>query len=84
MDRLIVYTTSWCSDCHRVKFLLHEYGVHFIEIDIEKNPDAAAFVRERNNGMRCVPTIVFPDDTIMVEPTSAQLAAKLGLELSRF
>lgn len=80
-ERLIVYTTHWCGECHRTKFLLHEYGVHFIELDIDKNLEAECTVKKLNNGLRRVPTIVFPDDSILVEPSSAQLAAKLGLEL---
>jgi thioredoxin reductase (NADPH) len=32
--------------------------------------------------MRIVPTIVFPDGTIMAEPSNAQLAEKLGLQTS--
>jgi mycoredoxin len=76
---LLVYTTSWCGDCHRIKFMLHEYGIRYIEVDIDKNPEAAAEVKQINNGMRRVPTIIFPDDSVLVEPNSQVLLEKLGL-----
>jgi thioredoxin reductase (NADPH) len=32
------------------------------------------------NGKQIIPTIVFPDGSILVEPTNAQLAAKVGIQ----
>jgi thioredoxin reductase (NADPH) len=37
-------------------------------------------VQERNNGNNLIPTIIFPDDTHLAEPTNEQLAEKIGLE----
>ena len=82
-DTIIMYTTSWCSDCHRAKYLLNEYGIEFINIDVEENPEGLAFVKEVNHGNRVVPTIVFPDDSILVEPSNAVLAEKVGIVLER-
>lgn len=79
--QIIMYTTSWCSDCYRAKYLLDEYGVSYINIDVESDTEALAFVKRVNNGQRVVPTIVFPDNTILVEPTNKQLAEKAGFEL---
>jgi len=61
--------------------LLDEYGIPYIEIDVDNNPEALAFVKQVNNGRRVVPTIVFPDKTILVEPSNALLAKKVGIEL---
>lgn len=80
---IVMYTTSWCSDCHRAKYLLDEYGIEYINIDVEQNPEALAFVQGLNNGNRVVPTIVFPDDSILVEPSNAVLAEKVGIVLER-
>lgn len=79
--QIIMYTTSWCSDCYRAKYLLDEYGVSYVNIDVEENPEGLAFVLGVNNGKRIVPTIVFPDKTILVEPSNALLAEKAGIEL---
>jgi len=79
--QIIMYTTNWCSDCYRAKYLLDEYGVSYVNIDVDENPEGLAFVMQVNNGRRIVPTIVFPDKTILVEPSNALLAEKAGIEL---
>ena len=79
--RIIMYTTSWCPDCHRAKYLLDEYGVPYTDIDVEKDDAGLAFVKQVNGGNRIVPTIVFPDNSILVEPSNRQLAEKAGFEL---
>ena len=79
--QIIMYTTSWCSDCYRAKYLLDEYGVPYVNIDVDKDPDGMAFVKQVNNGNQAVPTIVFPDNTILVEPSNRLLAEKAGIEL---
>lgn len=76
-----MYTTSWCSDCHRAKYLLDEYGIPYVNIDVDENAEALAYVKQINEGRRVVPTIIFPDKTILVEPSNAQLAEKAGFEL---
>jgi thioredoxin reductase (NADPH) len=37
-------------------------------------------VLQKNEGKRIIPTIVFEDDTFLVEPSNAELAKKLGLK----
>lgn len=79
--QIVMYTTSWCPDCHRAKYLLDEYGIPYLDIDVETDELALAFVKQVNNGKRIVPTIVFPDKTILVEPSNTVLAKKAGFEL---
>ena len=57
-EKIIVYTTSWCPDCHRAKAWLRDQGIPFEEIDIEQNPAAARVVMDHNGGRRRVPTFV--------------------------
>ena len=78
-DQIIVYSTVWCPDCKRAKRFFGEQRVPYVNIDIEQDPDAMAFVERTNQGKRVIPTIVFPDGSILVEPSHAELAAKLGL-----
>ena len=40
---------------------------------------ALLFVMELNGGRWVVPTIVFPDGTVLVEPSNSALAAKLNV-----
>lgn len=76
---ILVYSTTWCSDCKRAKKFFGEHRLAYVNIDIEEDADAMAYVEKINQGKRIVPTIVFPDGSILVEPSDAQLAEKLGL-----
>jgi len=78
-NKIVIYTTSWCPDCHRTKYFLDEHGIEYINIDVEEDAEGMSFVREVNNGHRVVPTVVFPDGSILVEPPDSAMAAKLGL-----
>jgi thioredoxin reductase (NADPH) len=78
-SEIMVYSTVWCPDCKRAKQFFGEQRVAYNNVDIEQDEKAMTFVEEINNGMRIIPTIIFPDGEILVEPTNAQLAEKLGL-----
>lgn len=78
-SEIMVYSTVWCPDCKRAKQFFGEQRVAYSNVDIEQNKKAMTFVEKINNGMRIIPTIIFPDGEILVEPTNAQLADKLGL-----
>jgi mycoredoxin len=72
-----MYSTTWCGDCRRAKRVFDALGVSFVEINIEEDADAEALVEQINAGMHSVPTILFPDGTVLVEPAYGQLEAKL-------
>ena len=74
-----VYGSSWCSDCKRAKRFLGDQQVEYKWVDVEQNAEGRAFVEKVNDGKDIIPTIVFDDGTIIVEPSNAQLAQKLGL-----
>jgi thioredoxin reductase (NADPH) len=78
-DTIIIYGTPWCRDCKRAKQFLGEQQIQYTFVNIEQDPEAMAYVERINNGLHSVPTIVFPDGTVLVEPSNAELAAKLGL-----
>ena len=78
--KLTVYGANWCGDCRRAKKFLGEQRIHYNWVDIEQQPEAQKIVEDYNNGKRIIPTIVFADGSILVEPSNAQLAAKLGLQ----
>ena len=72
-----VYGTSWCPQCWLAKDVFKRNRVAFEWIDIDSDSQGEAFVVRHNQGMRSVPTIVFPDGSILVEPSRAQLKAKI-------
>jgi thioredoxin reductase (NADPH) len=77
---IMVYGATWCPDCKRAKQFLGEQRIQYNNIDIDEDPQSVAFVEKVNSGKRMIPTIVFPDGEILVEPSNAQLAQKLGLK----
>ncbi len=74
---IVVYGTSWCGDTIRARRVLDGRGVSYVWVDIDLDTAGEALVLEINRGMRSVPTIVFPDGSILVEPTTATLNAEL-------
>lgn len=79
---IIVYGAHWCPDCRRSKQFLGEHQIPYEWVDIEQDAAAETYVIEKNDGKRIIPTIVFADGSFLVEPSNAQLAAKLGLKTS--
>ncbi len=72
------YATTWCHDCARSKHFLDSRGVSYEYINIDEVPDAAEKVLKINNGMRSVPTIVFPNGDVLVEPSDDELGNALN------
>ena len=78
---LTLYGASWCEDCKRAKKFLGEQRVHYEWVDVEQNTTGLALVEMINKGKRIIPTIIFHDDnSVLVEPSNAELASKLGLQ----
>ena len=77
---ITVYGADWCPDCRRSKAFLEEHRVPYQWIDVDQDTEAQEYVRQVNNGRRIIPTILFPDGSILVEPGNAELAQKLELQ----
>ena len=54
---VLIYTTPECPYCKAAKALLKEKGVTFIEVDVERDPEAANVMAARSGGRRTVPQI---------------------------
>jgi mycoredoxin len=77
-DSPIMYTTTWCGYCIRLRRQLDRAGIGVTEVDIERNPAAAAVVQRVNNGDQTVPTLVFADGSALTNPSMREVAAKLS------
>jgi thioredoxin reductase (NADPH) len=77
---ITMYGTLWCSDCKRTKKFFGEQRVQYEFIDVDQDQDGLALVERVNNGKHIIPTLVFADGSTLVEPSNAELAAKLGLQ----
>lgn len=77
-EKIKMYATTWCGDCRMAKRWFDSRSIPYEYINIEENDEAAKFVVRVNKGMQSVPTIVFPDGSILVEPNLRQLAEKFS------
>lgn len=75
---ITVYGTPWCGDCRRALRVLDQHQASYQYVDIEHDDTARHYVEQINKGYQSVPTILFPDGSILVEPSSATLAEKLA------
>ena len=76
-DAIVVYGTAWCGDCRRAKKLLERRGIGYAWVDVEEQKGAKEEMLRLNGGDRRVPTLLFPDGSVLVEPSNAELGAKL-------
>jgi len=77
-NQVCLYGTSWCPDTRRSRHCLQRLGCEYTWYDIDEDKDACAFVERVNSGNRSVPTILFPDGSVLVEPSDAELEKKLS------
>jgi len=77
-SQIVMYSTEYCGDCFRAKAFFEANNIPYLHVGLEGDEEAAEFVMQVNNGYRSVPTIIFPDGTILVEPNSMELKAKLS------
>jgi len=77
-EKIKVYGTGWrCPDTARARQCLTGMVSHYL-VDIEQDKTRFDFVEQVNKGKRRIPTIVFPDGSILVEPSNTELEKKLA------
>ena len=81
MADVTVLGAPWCPDCRRTKRFLAEQRVSYDWVDIDKDPAGLRRVEEIQKGGRTIPTVVFADGSVLVDPENEELARKLGLAL---
>jgi len=75
-NTITMFSAEWCRDCRRTKAQLDELGVEYTYIDLEADP-AAADVAKDISGRTNIPVVVYPDGSHHVEPSNADVEAKL-------
>ena len=79
-QRIRVFGAPWCPDCKRSKQFLNEHRIPYEWLDIDQDSEAQSYVQSVNDGKQIIPTIVFSDGSVLVEPTNAELADKLDIQ----
>ena len=75
-NAITMYGAEWCGDCRRSKKLLDSMRVDYEYIDLEVNVEAADTARAIS-GRTNIPVIAFSDGSHFVEPSDADLRAKV-------
>ncbi|WP_265520780.1 mycoredoxin [Oerskovia flava] len=75
---IVMYSTTWCGYCRRLKTQLDSAGIGYEEINIEEHPDSAAYVEQVNGGNQTVPTVVFPDGSAATNPSLREVSERLA------
>lgn len=73
---LTMFGAAWCRDCVRTKRQLDELGVDYTYVDLVAEPAAADVAREISGRIN-IPVVVYPDASHHVEPSNADVEAKL-------
>ncbi|MET9571543.1 mycoredoxin [Streptomyces virginiae] len=78
-----MYSTTWCGYCRRLKTQLDREGIAYNEINIELDPESAAFVEKANGGNQTVPTVLVTsaagNESVMTNPSLAQVKQALAV-----
>ena len=77
-SQIVMYGVNWCPDCRRARFFFKRNNIDHLDINVDDDKQAAEFVKQVNNGNRSVPTIIFPDGSVLVEPSEAELKTKFN------
>jgi mycoredoxin len=77
--KVIFYGTSWCYSSRKARGILDQNHIPYDWIDIDYDEEGRKYVESVNRGFRSVPTLLFPDGSLLVEPTTDELCQKLGV-----
>lgn len=75
-DTITMFGADWCRDCIRTKKQLDDLGVAYTYVDLVATPDAADVAKDIS-GRTNIPVVVYPDASHHVEPSNADVEAKL-------
>ncbi len=72
----VMFGADWCGDCRRAKGVFERAGVPFRYVDLVQDPEAADVARDIS-GRTNIPVILYPDSSHQVEPSNADMQAKI-------
>ncbi len=73
---VIMYSTTWCGYCRRLKRQMEEAGIPFREIDLDQDGSHDHRIMEKTGGFRTVPTLEV-NGHLLVNPTLSEVQAAL-------
>lgn len=76
-DIITLYGHAQCPQVAPLRSWLEKENVDYKYVNIRENTQAAKVVRKINHGYESVPTLVFPDESTLTEPTLGEVRSKL-------
>jgi thioredoxin reductase (NADPH) len=71
----------WSPTDHAVRDFLSRNRIEYKWLDPETTPDAIALLQEKGLDDSKLPVVLFGDGTAMVQPTTIELGARIGLQM---
>ena len=78
-DGIQVISPRWSAGDHAVRDFLSRNRIGFKWLDPDQSPESLDLLRTRGLDDGKLPAVLFPDGSSLVQPTSTELAAKVGL-----
>ena len=78
-DGIRVAGTQWSANSHNVKEFLARSQIPYQWLDIERDSEARELVETSSDERPRLPTLFFPDGSLLVDPDLRTLADKVGL-----
>jgi thioredoxin reductase (NADPH) len=78
-EGIIVVGTRWSSADHNVRDFLSRNRIPYQWLNPEQHPEAVDLLKERGLDDSKLPVVIFGDGTALVQPTTGDLATKLGM-----
>jgi thioredoxin reductase (NADPH) len=78
-DGIRVAGTLWSANSHNVKEFLARSQIPYQWLDIERDPEARALVESSSEGRPQLPTLFFPDGSVLADPDLPTLASRVGM-----
>ncbi len=80
-QKLVVYGHNYCPQAKFLAVALEKHNVSYEWRDVMRGePSYRDELRQLANGNLSVPTLIFPDGTVMIEPWPGKVLKKLGLK----
>jgi len=79
-EKIILYSSHWCGHSLRLEKFLARHEIKVERISIDGNSPARQKLIEINNGYASVPTLIFPDGSVLTEPNFSELREILALD----
>jgi thioredoxin reductase (NADPH) len=71
----------WSAQTHQIKEFLARNQVPYQWVDIEKDGEAATLLQSAHADPKQLPLVVFPDGSSLIQPTTFQVAEKVGFRM---